>query len=666
MSRDSQLRDSAGCSSSGAPFAPPDLSVLAARFPELEILELLGQGGMGAVFKARQRELDRVVALKILPPEAAQDPAFAERFTREARTLARLNHPNIVVIYEFGHKDDLYYLLMEFVEGVNLRQLIRAGKLQPHEALKIVPQICEALQFAHDEGVVHRDIKPENVLLDKKGRVKIADFGIAKMLCRKAGDYTLTGPWQVVGTLHYMAPEQMEKPLAVDHRADIYSLGVVFYEMLTGELPLGRFSPPSKKVQVDVRLDEVVLHAMEREPERRYQHASEVRTDLESIERGAASAPDSGRQVNNIPLRKAVLILIPSFWCVLMIVAGVDLAVYAVMHYPASSGEFWGLFGGAFGCVFGGLGGIFGGWNHFRQLRGARDLLRETKWTWFDTVMASYGIIGLLVGQAGLVFYRLLPSEASYAFLLFAGIMIFQAVVFTVVRFRIRGTANPAPAEAKASVTLSSARTPPSPAPTMPRAASGASGRDSNYGSGRKPNGDRAAISAVPWWRQFIDYLDDHAMNLGLICFFVSGGIEALMESSTFVHIVASTVFGVGIVLFAISIFGISPKFLDEDFRREWGRLQTALAIRDKAVRDEALVGLAGGVAAKGMYKIVLDALAAVHDGEKRDLAAADCALKLAPMEQSEAATQVAMIIRDKSRRDDVLSQLAKYQGKLP
>jgi serine/threonine protein kinase len=209
--RDSKQIDSGDRASSGAPFAAPDLSVLAARFPELEILELLGQGGMGAGYKARQGGLDRVVALKILPPETAQDPAFAERFSREARTLARLNHPNIVVIYEFGRKDDLYYLVMEFVEGVNLRQLIRAGQLQPQEALKIVPQICEALQFAHDEGVVHRDIKPENILVDKKGRVKIADFGIAKMLGRKTSDYTLTGPWQVVGTLHYMAPEQMEK-----------------------------------------------------------------------------------------------------------------------------------------------------------------------------------------------------------------------------------------------------------------------------------------------------------------------------------------------------------------------------------------------------------------------------------------------------------------------
>src|SRR5262249_4713514 len=150
-----------------------------------------------------QRQLDRLVALKVLPPEAAQDTTFAERFAREARTLAKLNHPNIVILHEFGQKEGLYYLLMEFIDGVNLRQLIRGGKLIAKDAMKIVPQICEALQFAHEEGIVHRDIKPENILLDKKGRVRIADFGIAKMLDRKTGDFTLTGPLQLLGTLYY-------------------------------------------------------------------------------------------------------------------------------------------------------------------------------------------------------------------------------------------------------------------------------------------------------------------------------------------------------------------------------------------------------------------------------------------------------------------------------
>jgi tRNA A-37 threonylcarbamoyl transferase component Bud32 len=256
---------------------------LSALFPQLEILELLGQGGMGAVYKARQRGLDRLVALKILPAEAARDPAFAERFGREARALARLNHPHIVTVYDYGQANGLYYFVMEYVEGLNLREVLRRGHLEPKQALRIVPQICEALQFAHDEGVVHRDIKPENILLDKKGRVKIADFGIAKLLGGKKEGYALTGPWQVVGTAHYMAPEQMDNPLAVDHRADIYSLGVVFYEMLTGKLPMGRFAPPSKQVQVDVRLDDVVLKSLEHEPERRYQHVSEVKTQVEAI-----------------------------------------------------------------------------------------------------------------------------------------------------------------------------------------------------------------------------------------------------------------------------------------------------------------------------------------------------------------------------------------------
>jgi len=256
---------------------------LARLFPQLEIKELLGHGGMGAVYLARQKALDRLVALKLLAPRGGSNREFAERFTREARALARLNHPRIVAVYDFGIVEGLYFFLMEYVEGTNLRHLMRGGHLSPQEALALVPQICDALQYAHDEGVVHRDIKPENILLDKKGRVKIADFGLAKILGTDASEAGLTGSRHVMGTPHYMAPEQLEHPKAVDHRADIYSLGVVFYEMLTGELPLGRFAPPSQKVHVDVRLDEVVLRALEKEPERRYQHASDVKTDVEGL-----------------------------------------------------------------------------------------------------------------------------------------------------------------------------------------------------------------------------------------------------------------------------------------------------------------------------------------------------------------------------------------------
>jgi len=264
-------------------FVAPTTAEVAKLFPQLEIIQVLGQGGMGAVYQARQSVLDRLVALKILPPEAGAGADFAGRFTREARALARLNHPNIVAVYEFGEMAGLHYFIMEYVDGLNLRQLQQAGKLSSRDALKIIPQICEALQYAHDEGIVHRDIKPENVLLDTKGRVKIADFGLAKILGHEPEALRLTGAKDLMGTPHYMAPEQVERPQTVDHRADIYSLGVVFYEMLTGELPLGKFQPPSRKVEVDVRLDEVVMHALEKEPERRYQHASEVRSDVESI-----------------------------------------------------------------------------------------------------------------------------------------------------------------------------------------------------------------------------------------------------------------------------------------------------------------------------------------------------------------------------------------------
>jgi tRNA A-37 threonylcarbamoyl transferase component Bud32 len=266
-------------------FEPPAPADLARSFPQLEILELLGQGGMGAVYKARQVKLDRLVALKIVPPEMGREPAFAERFAREARALARLGHANIVAVHDFGEVNGLFYFIMEYVDGVNLRQMLQSGQVRPPDALRIVQQVCDALQYAHDQGVVHRDIKPENILVDRRGQVKIADFGLAKLLGPATGSANLTGSRQVMGTPHYMAPEQIQRPLDVDQRADIYSLGVVLYELLTGELPLGRFAPPSQKAGTDVRLDDVVLRTLEKEPARRYQQISHFKTDLEAIGR---------------------------------------------------------------------------------------------------------------------------------------------------------------------------------------------------------------------------------------------------------------------------------------------------------------------------------------------------------------------------------------------
>jgi tRNA A-37 threonylcarbamoyl transferase component Bud32 len=284
----------------------PEVSALAEQFQQLEDIELIGQGGMGAVYKARQKQLDRMVALKILPDARAESGAFAERFMREARSLAKLNHTNIVTVYDFGHTESgLCYFIMEFVEGANLRDVIETGKLSPLEALAIIPQICEALQYAHQEGIVHRDIKPENILMDKKGRVKIADFGIAKLLDNPDEQFTLTQAGHKMGTPHYMAPEQIEHPHQVDHRADIYSLGVVFYEMLTGELPLGKFEKPSYKVHIDIRLDDVVLRTLEKEPNRRYQHASEVKTDVETIATEKAEARPNAVSKDDTESRKS-------------------------------------------------------------------------------------------------------------------------------------------------------------------------------------------------------------------------------------------------------------------------------------------------------------------------------------------------------------------------
>lgn len=267
----------------------PSLERVAAAFPQLEILQLLGRGGMGFVFKARQPHLDRFVALKLLPDKLARDPHFAERFSREARMLARLNHPGIVSIFDFGQAGEFYFLLMEYVDGVNLHQAMQAGRFSPAAALAVVPKICEALQYAHEQGVLHRDIKPANILLDTKGRIKIADFGIAKLVGEAKPDFNLTATGATVGTPQYMAPEQLEKPGTVDHRADIYSLGVVFYEMLTGELPIGRFSPPSQRTPVDPRVDEVVMRALEKEREKRYQSAGEVKTKVEHLTAEGAS-----------------------------------------------------------------------------------------------------------------------------------------------------------------------------------------------------------------------------------------------------------------------------------------------------------------------------------------------------------------------------------------
>lgn len=295
-------------SSDGGRFIPPAIELLAERFPELEILEPIGYGGMGCVFKVRQKHLDRIVALKILPAELSQDPAFAERFAREARMLAKLSHPNIVTIHDFGQAEEFSYLVMEYVDGMNLREVLRTGGLESQQSLAVLSALAGALDYAHTEGVVHRDIKPENILFDRRGHVKLADFGLAKLAYPSEVNPTLTLTRQALGTPHYMAPEQWESPQEVDHRADIYALGVVGYEMLTGRLPVGKFDAPSSLTKLSTEVDDVIHKALHRDPAKRYQEARQVQYDLAPV---VSAAPQS---VWNNPFGKHAEGVFPKRW----------------------------------------------------------------------------------------------------------------------------------------------------------------------------------------------------------------------------------------------------------------------------------------------------------------------------------------------------------------
>ncbi len=292
--------------SSGAAGAHlPSITELNNSFPQLKITRLIGRGGMGAIYQARQTSLDRDVALKLIAKEVSQDPTFVERFEREAKTLAKLSHPNIVTIYDFGYTPEgVAYLIMEYVDGINLREAMKSRSVGPEDALDVVATICRALEYAHSRGVIHRDIKPENILLGEDGSLKVVDFGIAKIVDDSVRTPTLTATRQVLGSLHYLAPEQLESPDQVDHRVDLYALGVVFYELLTGELPLGRYEPPSALHEcVDKRVDGVVLKSLSRKPSNRFQTAREFGAEIQQIK----SAPDP-----SVPLSAGVIPPLPN------------------------------------------------------------------------------------------------------------------------------------------------------------------------------------------------------------------------------------------------------------------------------------------------------------------------------------------------------------------
>lgn len=238
----------------------------------------IDRGGMGAVYAATQKSLSRRVAIKVLPAELGTEENFVRLFEREGHMLGQLQHPHIITVYGSGRTTAGHlYLVMEFVEGVTLQEMLRTRKPSAARALEITAQICEALDYAHARGVVHLDIKPGNILIDQRGLVRVADFGLSRDL-RKLG--TLTTTRKFIGTVGYAAPEQRHASGMVDHRADIFSLGVTLYEMLTGQLPSGVFDLPSKKSGTSSKVDKIILRALRENPEDRYQSAAEMRTAI--------------------------------------------------------------------------------------------------------------------------------------------------------------------------------------------------------------------------------------------------------------------------------------------------------------------------------------------------------------------------------------------------
>ena len=292
--------------------------MIGSRLAHYRILAKLGEGGMGIVYLAEDERLHRKVALKTLPPALAEDPHRLARFEREVKSVATLNHPNIVTIYSVEETDGKRFFTMEHVEGKTLSQLVPQGGLPLKEFLKIAVPLADALAAAHAKGIQHRDLKPGNVMVNGDGRVKVLDFGLAKLREHEVTDAmgfhpqtTLTQEGLAIGTLAYMAPEQL-RMLPTDHRADLFSLGVVLYEMATGHCPFRgqstaevisailRDQPPrayEENAKIPPEIDAILRRYLEKEPAKRVGSAVEVRDALAEV----ARAVDLGQTSSRIP-----------------------------------------------------------------------------------------------------------------------------------------------------------------------------------------------------------------------------------------------------------------------------------------------------------------------------------------------------------------------------
>jgi len=268
-------------------------------FPRFEIGEALGRGGMGRVYRVRHKGLDRTLALKVLAADRLSSVEAEERFRREARTLARLEHPNILPITDSGTSGGFRYLVLEYAEGGSLRdRLLKRGPREIRESLEVAQQVASALEYAHSKGVVHRDIKPENILFDGGGRIKVADFGLAQLVSDESGEDLLDEPETSLGSPRYMAPEQKGRP-EVDARADVYALGLVLHEMLCGRLPSASDKVAHLRPTASPGVNRIVEKATRKAAEERYGSAKELREDLErELEKLGWRAPLSGFELD--------------------------------------------------------------------------------------------------------------------------------------------------------------------------------------------------------------------------------------------------------------------------------------------------------------------------------------------------------------------------------
>src|SRR5581483_11767557 len=290
-----------------------------------EIVSQLGEGGMGQVYQARDTRLDRVVALKTLPPELRKDPDRQRRFLQEARVASALSHPNVCYLHEIGESKGIAWIAMEYIDGESLADKIRRGPLAVDEIISIAEQIAEALDAAHAKGIIHRDIKPSNVIVTPRGHVKVLDFGLAKMMAAESDEtQLLTRVGALLGTVQYMSPEQA-LGRGVDARSDIFSLGALMYEMATGRLPFSGASSQETIARVigeqpdaiarfnysiPAELDRVIRKCLEKDRERRYQNARELIIDLKNLQRDRTTTTGGGSMISEPSARviRAVIV----------------------------------------------------------------------------------------------------------------------------------------------------------------------------------------------------------------------------------------------------------------------------------------------------------------------------------------------------------------------